>query len=129
MLTVCTSADQAVMMVKEPDNEYDHNAIAVQTLSGQALGYVPREHTPRFPHDTTFGHVYSLGQTPQRLWGATVSIETAHANGVLCPHVQILSIKATAWHMSDCHSCSSAHIVLTYVFRCGLPMCCSNHDV
>ena len=62
------------MMVKEPDNPYDHNAIAVQTLSGQTLGYVPKEHTARFPHDTTFGHVYSMGRASSvGLWGATVS--------------------------------------------------------
>lgn len=60
------------MLMKEPDNIYDPNAIVVQTLSGQALGYVPKEHTARFLHDITFGHVYSLGQTAKGLWGATV---------------------------------------------------------
>ncbi len=56
------------MMVKQPDNTYDPNAVAVQTLHGQDLGYVPREHTARFPHDVTFGHVYSLGQNAKGLW-------------------------------------------------------------
>ncbi|KAL3163394.1 hypothetical protein ABBQ32_009776 [Trebouxia sp. C0010 RCD-2024] len=67
--------DQAVMMVKERDNAYDPDAIAVQTLSGQTLGYVPRENTARFPHDTTFGHVYSMGRASSvGLWGATVAV-------------------------------------------------------
>ncbi len=62
------------MMVKQPDNTYDPNAVAVQTLHGQDLGYVPREHTARFPYDVTFGHVYSLGQSAKGLWGATVGL-------------------------------------------------------
>ncbi|DBA85403.1 hypothetical protein WJX79_007934 [Trebouxia sp. C0005] len=66
--------DQAVMMVKQPDNTYDPNAVAVQTLHGQDLGYVPKEHTARFPHDVTFGHVYSVGQNAKGLWGATVAV-------------------------------------------------------
>ena len=65
------------MMVKEPENIYDPNATAVQTLSGQTLGYVPKELTARFLHDITFGHVYSLGQTAKGLWGATVRTFTA----------------------------------------------------
>ena len=60
-------------MVKEPQNAYDPNAIAVQTLTGQHLGYVPKEHTDRFPHDVTFGHIYSLGPNALGLWGVTVS--------------------------------------------------------
>lgn len=66
--------DQAIMMIKQPDNVYDPNAVGVQTLSGHDLGYVPKEHTARFPHDVTFGHVYSLGQNAKGLWGATVAV-------------------------------------------------------
>ncbi len=29
-------------LVREPDNEHDHNAIAVLTIEGRKLGYVPR---------------------------------------------------------------------------------------
>lgn len=66
------------MMVKQPDNIYDSNAIAVQTLSGQELGYVPKEHTNRFLHDITFGQVYSSGKNAKGLWGVTVSSDWAH---------------------------------------------------
>lgn len=69
--------DQAVMMVKQPDNIYDSNAIAVQTLSGQELGYVPKEHTNRFLHDITFGQVYSSGKNAKGLWGVTVAVRPA----------------------------------------------------
>ena len=75
------------MMVKKPDNTYDPNAVAVQTLHGQDLGYVPREHTARFPHDVTFGHVYSLGQNAKGLWGATVSLDSI-----------------PFWHCKYCHN-------------------------
>ena len=34
---------EAVLLVPEPENPYDHNAIAILNRSGQQLGYVPRE--------------------------------------------------------------------------------------
>ena len=54
------------MMIMHPDNIYDSNVVAVQNerlSGGHDLGYayVPREHTSWFPHDVTFGNVYSLG--------------------------------------------------------------------
>ena len=73
MLVLLVCADQALMLVKEPTNEYDPNAIRVQTLSGAALGYVPRELTLRFPYCVCFGHVHHLGQVPESgNWGALV---------------------------------------------------------
>jgi hypothetical protein len=67
-------ADQALMLQKEPDNEYDPNAIKVMTLSGSVLGYVPRDLTGHFPYDVTFGHAYHIGQVPDKgTWGALVN--------------------------------------------------------
>jgi hypothetical protein len=44
-----------------------------QTLSGALLGYVPRELTRRFPHATTFAHVYGIGVAADAgLYGAQV---------------------------------------------------------
>jgi hypothetical protein len=61
------------MLVKEPENEYDPDAIRIQTLAGAVLGYVPRDLTARFPFQVTFGHVYHLGQVPDSgTWGALV---------------------------------------------------------
>ncbi len=68
-----SAADQALMLQKDPSNEYDPNAIKVMTLSGSVLGFVPRELTSRFPYDTTFGHAYHIGQVPDKgTWGALV---------------------------------------------------------
>ncbi|BDA42597.1 hypothetical protein COCOBI_03-4900 [Coccomyxa sp. Obi] len=67
--------DQALMLQKDPSNEYDPNAIKVMTLSGSVLGFVPRELTGRFLYDTTFGHAYHIGQVPDKgTWGALVAI-------------------------------------------------------
>ena len=66
-------ADQAIMLEKEPKNEFDPNAISVRTLSGTDLGFVPKELTGRFPHDITFGHIHYVGQVPESgVWGALV---------------------------------------------------------
>lgn len=71
-------ADQAVMLEKDPKNEFDPNAINVRTLSGTDLGFVPKELTGRFPHDVTFGHIHYVGQVPESgVWGALVC--TSHA--------------------------------------------------
>jgi len=44
-----------------------------QTLGGALLGYVPRELTRRFPHATTFAHVYGIGVAADTgLYGAQV---------------------------------------------------------
>ena len=64
------------MLGKEPNNEYDPDAIAVHTLSGQSLGYVPRDFNNKFPHDTNFARVQSVGASANEevpLLGAIVS--------------------------------------------------------
>ena len=48
--THCLStAGHAVMLVREPHNPHDPNALAVLTLHGHGLGYIPREQTFRIP--------------------------------------------------------------------------------
>lgn len=63
------------MMVTQYDNGYSPDSVAVQTLSGSLLGYVPRRHNHRFIHDVNFGHVYAIGQDAAGLWRLTVSKE------------------------------------------------------
>ena len=91
-------------MVKEPDNPYDPNAIVVQSLSGQTLGYVPKDHTARFPHDTTFGHVYSMGPVSSvGLLGATVSHQPVCKHSAHTPRLlsyNLLGAFAVAPHPS-----------------------------
>ncbi|KAK9817263.1 hypothetical protein WJX72_011983 [[Myrmecia] bisecta] len=65
---------QALMLVKEPHNEHDPNAVAVLTLAGAQLGYVPRELTQNFTQDVTFASVYSFGANELGLYGAQVAV-------------------------------------------------------
>ena len=78
-------AEQALMLVKEPSNEYDPNAIRVMTLSGAVLGYVPAKLTARFPYDVCFGHVHHLGQVPDNgNWGALVRSSATASTSAFC---------------------------------------------
>ena len=111
-------------MVKEPDNPHDPNAIAVQTLSGQTAGYVPKEHTARFPHRITFGHVYSSGRASSvGLWGATVSHQPfckylTHTLTEVWPYSPIGSICcSTIWGLIT----QQGHLVLHHT-KFGSPM-------
>ena len=65
------------MMVQEPENAFDEFAVAIKTLSGHQLGYVPREMNKKadFLGGTIFGHIRSQGQaasTSPSLYGALV---------------------------------------------------------
>jgi hypothetical protein len=39
---------QPVMLLREPWNPHDKEAVRVETLSGVKLGYVPRDHNNKF---------------------------------------------------------------------------------
>ena len=67
-------ADAAVMMRKLYDNITAPDSVAVMSLNGSLLGYVPRRHIHRFVHDTNFGHVYAINQGAAGLWRLTVSV-------------------------------------------------------
>ena len=62
------------MMIKRYDNIHASDSVAVMSLKGHLLGYVPRRHSARFVHDTNFGHVYAIGQDAASLWRLTVSL-------------------------------------------------------
>ena len=66
-------ADDAVIMVKRFDNISAPDSVAVMSLKGELLGYVPRRHIARFVNDTTCGHVYAISQDAASLWRLTVS--------------------------------------------------------
>ena len=56
----------AVILEQEPLNEYDPFAIAVLTLSGESLGYVPKGMTDRFRGQrVTLGVVEAVGRVKQ----------------------------------------------------------------
>eukprot|EP00466_Bigelowiella_natans_P018819 jgi/Bigna1/81207/fgenesh1_pg.78_\ len=60
---------QIVRLEREPTNPYDPDAIAVRTLNGTQIGYVPRALTSRFRHPIAFGRVESIGKSPSGAWG------------------------------------------------------------
>eukprot|EP00879_Flechtneria_rotunda_P009353 GHRR01009792.1.p1 GENE.GHRR01009792.1~~GHRR01009792.1.p1 ORF type:complete len:330 (+),score=106.31 GHRR01009792.1:262-1251(+) len=65
---------QAVLLVKEPSNEYDPAAVAITALDGNCLGHVSRQRTGDFPLQACFGHIVTLGQSQATgNWGASVS--------------------------------------------------------
>lgn len=39
-------AGQSVLLIREPENPYDDQAIAVRTVGGRMIGYVPRDLNP-----------------------------------------------------------------------------------
>ncbi|KAL3163252.1 hypothetical protein ABBQ32_009651 [Trebouxia sp. C0010 RCD-2024] len=90
--------DEAVMMCKLYDHVSAPDSVAVLSLRGALLGYVPRRHTHRFVHDTNFGHVYAINQDAAGLWRLTVAcrpglspltLDATPSN--LLPHVDIHS--------------------------------------
>ena len=63
------------MLVREPNNPHDPNAVAVATLHGHGLGYLPREQTRWLPQPVTFGRVASIGaQADTQNLGLTVGL-------------------------------------------------------
>ncbi len=50
------------MIGREPENPADSNALAVMTIAGESLGYIPRHLTDRFVFPVTLGFVESKGQ-------------------------------------------------------------------
>ena len=65
------------MMRKLYDNVSAPDSVAVMSLNGSLLGYVPRRHIHRFVHDTNFGQVYAINQDAAGLWRLTVSETTS----------------------------------------------------
>ena len=89
------TTDQPVVMVMQPDNAHDPNAVAVRTLGGHARGYVARALTTQ----VTQGHKYS--KTAVRVWGATVRLSNfAQACSNLDAHLCNVSRHASPSHLS-----------------------------
>ncbi|GAB5370396.1 hypothetical protein AAMO2058_001489300 [Amorphochlora amoebiformis] len=66
---------EVVTLEHEPNNPFDSAAVAVRTLNGTQLGYVPRGLTQRFKQSSmSFGVVESVGANPEGLLGLRVSV-------------------------------------------------------
>lgn len=67
---------QGLAFKKEPENPFDPNAVAVHTLDGIPLGYVPKERTGAFLHGVCFGKVHSVGQAEGGgMWGCSAEVQ------------------------------------------------------
>jgi HIRAN domain len=67
---------QGLAFKKEPENPYDPNAVAVNTLDGISLGYVSKERTEAFTRPICFGQVHSAGQAEgSGMWGCSAEVQ------------------------------------------------------
>ena len=87
-------------MVKRFDNISSPDSVAVMSLKGQLLGYVPRRHIARFVNDTTCGHVYAVSQDAASLWRLTVSLLSlsacAYTSCLLLPRCMTMPARVCA---------------------------------
>ena len=81
------SVDDPVLLVREPENAADGDAVAVLTVGGTPLGYVPRHLTSYFGGDTTTGRVSACGRNDAGLYWAVAQAKPVTPGLVadLCP--------------------------------------------
>ena len=62
------AAGDTVWLVKEPDNQYDKHAVAVETAEGESVGYLSRETAAAvcflLKEQKTEAKVQSVGRSP-----------------------------------------------------------------
>eukprot|EP00967_Tisochrysis_lutea_P139477 scaffold253474_cov21-Tisochrysis_lutea.AAC.1 len=64
---------QALMLLHDPSNVYDKNAVAVRTMDGGDLGFVPRDYNAQLlDQGISFAKVLSVGQNEAEKWGAVI---------------------------------------------------------
>lgn len=68
---------ETLLLVREPTNEFDPNAIMVQRLDGNTVGYVPAELTNLFLFDVTFAIVTSVGPNDKGILGVKATCKPA----------------------------------------------------
>lgn len=62
---------------REPDNQYDANAVVIRMLDGRKLGYIPKQETSSFIHNMCLGKVRSTGQNQNNgKLGCFVDVQT-----------------------------------------------------
>ncbi|KAK9804623.1 hypothetical protein WJX73_010893 [Symbiochloris irregularis] len=70
--------DEAIMLMREPTNPADPNAVQILRLDGLPLGYLPRQTTDRIPswQELVFGTVESVGRGSEAdsKWGFKLAI-------------------------------------------------------
>jgi len=66
-----------VLLEREPSNAYDPNAVAVRTLDGVSLGYVPKAWAPTVVEDVSLGRIIASGELDQAPHSRWARIECA----------------------------------------------------
>ena len=51
-----------VALIREPSNQFDRNAVMIQSLGGEIMGYIPRAANEVFIHEMVFGRVTHVGR-------------------------------------------------------------------
>ena len=73
-------AESPVLLIVDPENPFDPNAIKVLTVKGEHLGFVPKNCTGNLKRADGIGHVAFMGAHPDSdppLYGALVSLVPA----------------------------------------------------
>ena len=77
---------QSAAFTQDPDNIYDSNAVAVTTLDGVSLGFVPKDRNKPFVHGTCFGTVQYVGcRGDDGNWGCIVNVQPQVPGVVVLP--------------------------------------------
>lgn len=72
--------DQSLAFIKELNNPYDPNAVAIQSLDGTNLGYISKDANSAFIHPVVFGFVHTVGKSSiheDAKWGFRVAVQPA----------------------------------------------------
>lgn len=82
------SQGDEMLLVKEPDNEYDPHAVSVRSLAGDKVGYIAAKLTSKVSQDVLCGHVHSIGQGENGLYGLNVAMSTMKLSVEMVPESQ-----------------------------------------
>lgn len=77
-----------ILLVKEPNNEYDPFAVSVHTLQGEEVGYIPAKLTSKVAQDVMCGQVDSIGRTEKGLLGLNVAVSAMRLPVEMVPESQ-----------------------------------------
>mmetsp|Transcript_4520 Transcript_4520/g.28725 ORF Transcript_4520/g.28725 Transcript_4520/m.28725 type:complete len:291 (+) Transcript_4520:80-952(+) len=77
-----------ILLVKEPNNEYDPFAVSVRTLQEEEVGYIPAKLTSKVSQDVMCGQVDSIGRTDKGLLGLNVAVSAMKLSVEMVPESQ-----------------------------------------
>lgn len=111
--------ESPLLFVREPENPVDQTAVAVQTLSGVPLGYVPRELSRHWVEDSACGRVHSLGVNPAGIaWlvahskpltpGLLADLHPVDQQAPPLSHAWLAERQALLKHTGRCAACDKA---------------------